>query len=216
MDASAPAIASPPRSHCQASAPAGVPATDASSVDPTCATPATAGAPSAAGPGTAASAARSSPSPSPVQTAPAASQLAFGASATVTAASDDGATVISQRRVLAASTCRTPVTVPPVTRSAASRSICALTATSSLNASPSVNAVSPSWLGGSDPKVAVRSSSFRIVPVASASPSTAPDGLASTSRKTSPLSSSVSSRTVTSIVFTVSSGVNTSVPDVAS
>ena len=195
--------------------PAGGATKVASSVLPTCGTPATASVGAAWA--TTASTDASRGCPSAVHTAPAAAQSVRRASETVTSPVPDGATVTSQFRVLSASTCRTPVTAPPVSVNAEWRSISALAATSSLKPSPKVNAVSPSWLAGTEPKLAVSTSSFQIVPCPTGSPSRTPnDGLASTSAKTSPLSGTPSSMIVTSTVFTASPGSKVSVPSTRS
>ena len=116
----------------------------------------------------------------------------------VTSASESGVTVILNRS-RRPSTRVPPVTRPPVTVNASSRSALKLMPMSSLNATRKVNALSPSCSDGTPSNDAVSGvasgSLLRIVPVASRSPSLsrAPSGFDSLSLNVSPSSSWASS-----------------------
>ena len=102
--------------------------------------------------------------PVPVQIAPASLQARPPASVIVTFSAPDGSTVISHRS-LRPSTCRAPVTEPPVTVSAWSRISAASASMSSLNSIWKLKALSPSCDCGRPSKLAVSGSAIRRLPV---------------------------------------------------
>ena len=191
---------------------------EARSCSPTCAVPPMVGAPVAGvfadGPSTVADGLFDSSRPSAVHTAPAALHSRPPGSSTVTAWRESGARVTTHRSARPPD-CRTPMALPPATVNAAMPTL----ATSSLNETRKLNvAPAPPCSAGTSEKLAVSGSVdsvFRIVPVAAASPSSAPEALLSVSVNVSPSSSTASSVIGTDTVFSVSPAAKVSVPLVA-